>query len=414
MLDNLEQEAVSVLMRFAPMKTAFPEITWFLNSVYRRFSKKQLMRAGPKLIVLGEDVPRELIWALDPSAFFVLGGSLETCRWSDALLPRDAEPVSRSACGWLLNPYMELTKDALVVTTLCSDNRRKLVGLLRDRGAKVAAADLPPMREHADAEDIWMESMSTLIETMERHTGRRLTSVSLAAAMRESQRIQNRLTAFRKAILSRPGCLPAVLCRMIEESLWYTEDREEWLRWLDRLTRRIEAVAPGSYRSLGVSPWVLLTGSPVVFPNEKLPLLLEESGLYLADWVDAVSVHTSLAPDAVPRFGTVQRLLRQLMKSQLPGSISGAFAVSTGFSDAVRRHLELIPLDGIVYHVLKGHIEADFELPRIEALAEEYGLPVIRVETDYQQQDIEQLRIRMEAFREMLRQQRQKEVGIAQ
>ena len=151
-----------------------------------------------------------------------------------------------------------------------------------------------------------------------------------------------------------------------------------------------------------------------MFPNEKLPLLLEESGLYLADWVDAVSVHTSLAPDAVPRFGTVQRLLRQLMKSQLPGSISGAFAVSTGFSDAVRRHLELIPLDGIVYHVLKGHIEADFELPRIEALAEEYGLPVIRVETDYQQQDIEQLRIRMEAFGEMLRQQRQKEVGIAQ
>ena len=35
---------------------------------------------------------------------------------------------------------------------------------------------------------------------------------------------------------------------------------------------------------------------------------------------------------------------------------------------------------------------------------EYYDIPVFRLETDFQQQDIEQLRIRMEAFREMLSQ----------
>ena len=97
----------------------------------------------------------------------------------------------------------------------------------------------------------------------------------------------------------------------------------------------------------------------------------------------------------------------------LPKTVSGAFAVNTGYYETVRQHLDQIPIDGIVYHVLKGHIEADFELPRIEALAEKRGLPVIRVETDYQQQDVEQLRIRMEAFGEMLRQQRREEARIA-
>ena len=414
MLEKLEQEAVSVLMKLAPAQTAFPEINWFLNCVYRRFSKKHLLRVAPSLIVLGEDVPRELALALDPAAFFVLGGSLDTCRWSDALLPRDAEPVSRSACGWLLNPTMNLTEDALVVTTLCSDNRRKLVGLLRERGVRVAAADLPPLSNTQDAEEIWLESMSRLIEAMEKHTGRCLSFSLLARTIKESQRVRKSLLDFHQALLEKPGCLAAALTRIIEESVWYAEDREEWTRRLNLLTEKILALTPGGYLSLGTSPWVLLTGSPVVFPNEKLPLLLEESGLYVADWVDAVSIQPQIDPGTPPHFGTVSGLLRQLMASRLSRNISGAFAVNTGYLDTVRWHLETVPVDGIVYHVLKGHIEADFELPRIEKLAEEYGLPLIRVETDYQQQDVEQLRIRMEAFSEMLRQQRQEEVGIAQ
>ena len=413
MLDKLEQEAVDVLMKLASAQAEFPEINWFLNCVYRRFSKRHLSNAAPGLIVLGEDAPRELALALDPAAFFVLGGSLETCRWSDTLLPRDAEPVSRSACGWLLNPYMDLTKDALVLTTLCSDNRRKLVGLLREHGVKVAAADLPPARTCADAEEIWQEAMSRLIVAAEKHSGRRLTSARLAVAMRQSRRAQKSLRAFRQAVLSRPGCLPAALTRLVEESLWVAEDQEEWTRQLRLLTRRISQLPSGSWLRLGAAPWVLMMGSPVLFPNEKLPLLLEESGLYLADWVDAVSIQTELDPGAVPHFASVPELLRQLMASRLAQNASGAFAVNTGLCDALREHLERVPVDGIIYHVLKGHIEADFELPRVEALAEELGLLLIRVETDYQQQDVEQLRIRMEAFGEMLRQRRHEGVRIA-
>ena len=47
-------------------------------------------------------------------------------------------------------------------------------------------------------------------------------------------------------------------------------------------------------------------------------------------------------------------------------------------------------------------------------MAAEYGVPVFRLETDYQQQDVEQLRIRMEAFAEMLRQRSGERMRIAQ
>ena len=70
-------------------------------------------------------------------------------------------------------------------------------------------------------------------------------------------------------------------------------------------------------------------------------------------------------------------------------------------------------IEGVVYNVLKGQIDKDFELERFETLFAEYGIPVFRLETDYQYQDIEQLRIRLEAFSEMLTQNRFKEVRQA-
>lgn len=62
------------------------------------------------------------------------------------------------------------------------------------------------------------------------------------------------------------------------------------------------------------------------------------------------------------------------------------------------------PIDGVVYQVLKGQIGHDFELERYEAFFAARNIPVFRLETDYNYQDVEQLRIRLEAFREMLEQ----------
>ncbi|MBQ9694897.1 MAG: 2-hydroxyacyl-CoA dehydratase, partial [Oscillospiraceae bacterium] len=52
---------------------------------------------------------------------------------------------------------------------------------------------------------------------------------------------------------------------------------------------------------------------------------------------------------------------------------------------------------------VQGHIGCDFDLPLFEAAAEAYEIPLIRLETDYYHYDMEQLRIRLEAFSEILR-----------
>ena len=56
-----------------------------------------------------------------------------------------------------------------------------------------------------------------------------------------------------------------------------------------------------------------------------------------------------------------------------------------------------------MYHVLKGCISYDFEVLRLEKELKQQGIPMLRVETDYNPEDVEQLRTRIEAFIEMLK-----------
>jgi benzoyl-CoA reductase/2-hydroxyglutaryl-CoA dehydratase subunit BcrC/BadD/HgdB len=57
----------------------------------------------------------------------------------------------------------------------------------------------------------------------------------------------------------------------------------------------------------------------------------------------------------------------------------------------------------VIYHVLRGCLVYDFEFPAVEAVLAELGIPAIRIETDYNEEDVEQLRVRMEAFLEMIK-----------
>ena len=114
----LEKEAFEILDEIEAVNTPVQEARWFIDLMRGAFSDNVMKHLKPRLVVLGEDIPQELALAMDPKAHFILGGSLETTHWSDALLPRDADPVSRSACGWLLNPHFNMAEDALMVTAL--------------------------------------------------------------------------------------------------------------------------------------------------------------------------------------------------------------------------------------------------------------------------------------------------------
>ena len=412
MMDRLKKEIFDVLEQISKEHCGFPEVNWFLQESARHFSMENLQRSKPDVIVIGEDIPRELVRACSEEPWFILGGSLETTHWSDSLVPRDSDPVSRSALGWLINDEFDLAEDAIVIFALSSDNRRKLAGLLRRRGIRVACADMPPQFNSKSAQECWAFEMKRLAETVSKHTGIRLTARRLNACINERQQSQYYIREFKHIVSKVPGFMSPLLRDTILESAWYAADLKEWTFHLQCLNQQMINRSQQFVYQPDSRPRVLMVGSPVVFPNGKLPVLIESSGLYLADKVDSVSLQDDI-PCTVTG-SSLSRVLKHMAASHMPCDAAGAWTSNTGLQAAVRSRMQRMPVDGIVFHVLKGQIEYDFELPKIEQLAAESGVPVIRLETDYQKQDIEQLRIRLEAFSEMLRQRNLERIRMAQ
>ena len=157
----------------------------------------------------------------------------------------------------------------------------------------------------------------------------------------------------------------------------------------------------------------MLLGSPALFPNYKVPFLVSDCGLEISECVDYLSMRSFVTYPRKTLWGSRGRLIRNISSAWLRYDSSPAYVKNDAMFDYVSWFVQNHRIEGVIYHVLKGQIEYDFELDRFETMLSTYGIPVFRLETDYQYQDVEQLRIRMEAFSEMLTQRRYREVKKA-
>lgn len=178
-------------------------------------------------------------------------------------------------------------------------------------------------------------------------------------------------------------------------SYYCADNLSEWRFQLKCLTDRLRKE---NKRHNGEKSKVLLLGSPVYFPNYKVPFLIEEVGLELFLQAD----YTTLPMQSCAGLERLQK--ESAADIFYRNDTSPAYVKNNSLYGRIEKLLAEKEIDGVVYHVLKGQIEYDFELGRFEELFERQDIPVFRLETDYNYQDIEQLRIRLEAFSEILNQ----------
>ena len=150
------------------------------------------------------------------------------------------------------------------------------------------------------------------------------------------------------------------------------------------------------------APRVLLIGSPMVFPNWKIPNLIEGSDRALV--CDELCTSNRYLNDmvAIDEKGMTDMIHAIADRYLLPCSCPV-------FSDMLDRKSRLLTMiedykiEGVVYHVLKGCHPYDVELRSIENEFSKRGISQLKIETDYSPEDMEQLRTRIEAFLETLK-----------
>lgn len=388
-LSAYKKEMKDVLQRLVKTMPAYKELRFFVECVINHYLK-DLEKNSSKIVVIGSNIPEELVLVSGKMPYWILGGSRVSSMWADDIVPRDTDPVSRSGLGYILSGFAE---KSLILIPLVSDSTRKLAYILKSRGFKVHTFHFPPMK---DAQTLleWMRQYEACRDAVSLHLKRPLTKRVLQKSQEQILMAKKQMQDFMEV---SQDTLDGTGRMFILSSYYCADNLSEWCVQLKCLTDRLrkEHKRHNSKKSK-----VLLLGSPVYFPNYKVPFLIEEVGLELFLQAD----YTTLS---LQGYTGLEQLQKENAADIFYGNdTSPAYVKNNSLYGRIEKLLAEKEIDGVVYHVLKGQIEYDFELGRFEQLFEKLDIPLFRLETDYNYQDIEQLRIRLEAFSEILNQRR--------
>ena len=397
-------EFVKSLHRILKEHRSLKQFRYFVNQSLQWYQRIRSGQIESRVVILGTGIPEELVMGAGETPFRILGGSHESCQWSDDLVPRDTDPVSRSVLGFL--QCLSDDRDLLYIVPLYSDSMRKIAYQLLREGKKVFPVDFPPEKQMERSQRIWSRQMIRMTEAVAEHVRGKMNASSMKAAIRVTSRARIALHEFSLTAPEHGSLLSPAARILVRNSYYYTQDLARWTQNLRKLMEEMEQLSERSGIREPDRPKVLLMGSPVYCPNDKIPRLLTEAGLRI--WRQADS--SEYIQYIIPKVGRNGRSLRKMAEAVALTWYRADTSPAALRNEVMRRRIRSLcrtrQLEGVVFHVLKGQIHPDFELSYYEGLMEKLHIPVFRLETDYQYQDVEQLRIRMEAFTEMLEQNR--------
>ena len=407
-----KEEVLSALNRLWKENGCVKGFRYFADTAYRYSVLGSSDEVQPEVLVLGPGIPEALLRAFHIHYRYLLGGSHTMTAWSDELVPRDTDPVSRSILGSIFAPEGARFAGSLFIIPVSSDSMRKIAYLLKEGGRRIVTLDVPP--DHADPRSIamWEKQLIRMMEAIAAHTRRRISHRKIRNAVRCISLARCQLREFLREE-NRPDVRHAITGSgklLIQNSYYFADDLDNWGKQLQILRQETGGLRGDAHKTAepkraGDRPRILLTGSPIYFPNYKIPFLIEDAGLSIRSCLDVSTIRQEELMSA-KSLRTTAQAVHALAASSLAHDASAAYTCNDALRAALYREIRSGQIDGIIFHILKGQIEYDFEMTHMEEMFEYYDIPVFRLETDYQDHDIEQLRIRLEAFREMLSQAR--------
>ena len=334
--------------------------------------------------VLCTFIPEELILALNAVPLRVCVGTGPGELRGD--LPRDACPVIQAA----LQRLGTETLDALVVPTTC-DWKVHAVDRVAHR-LPVFRVELPRSEEP----DGLIRELRDLTDELADITDFSLTAASLRDALAvtaAAHKAHRDVEALRRTAEPPMSGCEAML---IADAYGYG-DIAGWTAACEELCAALPAERTRS--SGDRRPRLLLAGSPIIWPNFKVPSLVENTGgVVVGD--DFCSRASRLAwPDVPP--GSLRDMLEGLARRALEPCTCGMTPSAGARSRALLALVRELDADGVVCHYLRGCAPiAATQGPVVSALRGA-GVPTLTLETEAGEEDIEGLRTRIEAFIEM-------------
>jgi benzoyl-CoA reductase/2-hydroxyglutaryl-CoA dehydratase subunit BcrC/BadD/HgdB len=388
-------------------------ITYYENLLSSSLRIDELKRAkekGKKIIgTFCNFVPEELIYASEAIPIRLCAGSYDTISPAEEILPRDLCPLIKSALGFKLLrlSYFELC-DLVIVPTTC-DGKKKLGEILADF-LPVWILEVPHRKNIQTAQDLWIQEIKRLKGKLEQFTTVKISGERLKQAI---ELLHKRQTVFRELYQLKKYQPPFINGRdslLVIQASFY-DDIKRWIQKTQELCEEVKHQILDSNllvqnRKTQI-PRLLLTGAPIIWPNYKVLNIIEEAGaIVVAD--ELCSGTQSLYQPVEVDEWTEERMLQAVANRYLLPSTCPCFTECNDRIDRILQMAKDFSVGGVVYHSLRLCQLYDLEADKVRRVLREKRIPMLNLHTDYAQEDVEQIKTRLEAFLEMIRERREK------
>ena len=340
--------------------------------------------------------PLELIRAMGAVPAFLCASSGRTIPAAEAVLPANLCPLIKSSFGFIRTrscPLYELS-EAVIGETTC-DGKKKMYELIAPL-KPTHVMDLPFMPDGEGTLDRWTETVRQLQRFLERTFGVEIRADRIEEEIRNTNE----------------------RCRLMERIFGYAAQDPPALHWSEMLDvvgmepvsgtgefRRfaepvLEQLAERADKGIGFgppgAPRVLVSGCPIGGEAKKVLRIIEEAG----GVVVAMEGCSGMKGYSIRVDEGTDDPLRAVAAATLKIPCSCMTPNRRRF-DALDGMIRRFRPDAVVDVILQACHTYNVESWRIEQhLNEKHGLPFLKIETDYSESDVEQLRTRIEALLE--------------
>ncbi len=346
-------------------------------------------------------VPEELVVAAGGICVGLCAGADFGTEAAERYLPRTTCSLIKSFFGFALEkacPYLQVC-DLVVGENTC-DGKKKAYELFRDLvPGEFMALDMPNTKS-VDGRAVLSQSYVDLAEQLQRLSGTEVTVAGLRdaiATVNAKRRALHRLAALRRAVPAPISGLDALLVNQIafyDDPVRFTASVEALCDELEDRVERGEGVADPQ------APRVVLSGCPMAVPNWKLPAIVESTGAVIVGEESCIGERgqQNLVAD---QSDTVEALIENLVDRYLTVDCA-VFTPNPTRSEHTLTIAQATKADGVIHYALQFCSPYQIEAPVLDSVVERRGVPVLKIDTDYSAEDIEQLRTRVEAFVELI------------
>jgi benzoyl-CoA reductase/2-hydroxyglutaryl-CoA dehydratase subunit BcrC/BadD/HgdB len=338
-------------------------------------------------------VPMEIIRAIDATPAVLCAFANKTIEAAEAVLPANLCPLIKSSYGFILSdtcPFFAIS-DAVIAETTC-DGKKKMFELI-SHCRPMFVMDLPQLPDEKEAPGNWAAVIRNLCGFLEKTFGRKIVPEAVEAEIRESNR-KNRMMQriFDFAALTPPAISWSELYDLtyIATPARFADIRTMLEKTLAKLEER---ASRGIAFGRTDSPRVLITGSPVGGDAVKVFRTVDAAGGVIVAVDNCTGMKTFMDEFEEGADDPFRALAERYLK--IPCS---CMSPNTRRLDLLDAMIARFKPDVIIDVVLNACHAYNVESHKVgEHVRSRHGLRYLKIETDYSQGDVEQIRTRVES-----------------